>query len=222
MQPTRLANIGMQIQNYYNSEAFKSRSSFSQGTISETNRNSFLIPKSKAEIKLLAAKKHSEAEKRRRMRINGQYATLRTILPNLVKVDKASVLAETIRQVKELKKNVSELEAISANSSGEITVFPSEVDKLKLEHCKDEEGLMKATLSCEDRPGLMSAMTRALKSLRAKVVKAEMVNVGGRIREVLWVQGLENGNEGMGVLKRTLKVVMHKPTLKMHRLTRTG
>ncbi|XP_028754550.1 transcription factor bHLH131 [Neltuma alba] len=209
----------MRIQNYYNSEVYKLRRSFPRGTISETYRNSFLKPKSKAEIKLLAAKKHSEAEKRRRMRINAQYATLRTILPNLVKMDKASVLAETIRQVKELKKNISELEAASTSSSGEITVFPSAVDKLNLEHCKDEEGLVKATLSCEDRPGIMSAITRALRSVKVKVVKAEMVNVGGRTRNVLWVQGLEKGNEGMVVLKRTLKAVMRKPSFKMHRLT---
>lgn len=43
-------------------------------------------PKSKAQPKLVAAKKHSEAEKRRRLRINFQYTTLRTILPNLIKV----------------------------------------------------------------------------------------------------------------------------------------
>ncbi|KAI9111362.1 hypothetical protein K1719_017052 [Acacia pycnantha] len=210
---------GMQFQNYYNSEAYKLRGSFSRGTILETHRNSFLKPKSKAEIKSFTAKKHSEAEKRRRMRINSQYSNLRTILlPSLAKTDKASVLAETIRKVKELKKNISQLEADSACSSGEITVFPSAVDKLNLEHCKDKEGVVKATLSCEDRPELMLDITKALRSVKAEIVKAEMVNVGRRTRNVLWVQGLENGNEGMVVLKRILKVAMHKPTFKMHRL----
>ncbi|KAF7809354.1 transcription factor bHLH131 [Senna tora] len=216
-----LLRQGMQqFRNYYNSEAHMLRSRFARGTISETYKNSFLKPKAKSEIKLLTAKKHSEAEKRRRMRINGQYAALRILLPDLIKMDKASVLAETIRQLKELKVNVSELEAVSGGTSGEITVFPSGADKLNVEHCNDEQGLVKATLSCEDRPGLMSAITRALRSVKAKVVKAEMVTVGGRTRNVLWVQGLGNGNEGMGVLKRTLKVVMHRPNFKMQHLTR--
>lgn len=74
------------VRNYYNSEAQMMRSSFSQPFISRTYKTSFLKPKSKAEIKVLAAKKHSEAEKRRRMRINGQYETLRNILPNIIKV----------------------------------------------------------------------------------------------------------------------------------------
>lgn len=76
----------MQLQNYYNVGLYKLRSSFSGGAISDTYRNSFLKPKSKAEIKILAAKKHSDAEKRRRLRINAQYAELRNILPKLDKV----------------------------------------------------------------------------------------------------------------------------------------
>jgi hypothetical protein len=74
-----------QFQSYYKSEARTIQTSFSQGVLS-ANKISFYKPKSKAEAKQLAAKKHSEAERRRRMRINGQYATLRNILPNLIKV----------------------------------------------------------------------------------------------------------------------------------------
>ncbi|KAJ1399538.1 Myc-type, basic helix-loop-helix [Sesbania bispinosa] len=201
------------VRNYYNSEML--RSSFPRPFISHTYKNSFSKPRSKAEIKLLAAKKHSEAEKRRRMRINGQYDTLRSILPNIIKKDKASVLAETIKQVKELKKIVSKVEENNIGSSKEVK-FPSGADKLSLEKCNDDEGLVKAMLSCEDRPGLMSAIAGALGSVKAKAVKAEMVMVGGRTRSVLWVKG--HGNEGLGMLKSTLRVaMMHKPAYKMRR-----
>ena len=118
--------------------------------------------------------------------------------------------------MKELKKKASKLEDDSHGTSKEFK-FPSGADKLNLEKCNDEEGLVKATLSCEDRPGLMSSISRALLSMKAKVVKVEMVTVGGRTRSVLWVQGVEN--EGLGMLKSTLKVVMHKPSFKMRRYT---
>jgi UTP:GlnB (protein PII) uridylyltransferase len=118
--------------------------------------------------------------------------------------------------VKELKKKASKLEEDNHGTSKEVK-FPSGVDKLNLEKCNDVDGLVKATLSCEDRPGLMSSIARALGSVKAKVVKAEMVIVGGRNRSVLWVQGIEN--EGLGMLKSTLKVVMHKPSFKMRRFT---
>lgn len=119
--------------------------------------------------------------------------------------------------MKELKKKVSKQEEENFGTSKEVK-FPRGGDKLNLEKCNDEQGLLvKATLSCEDRPGLMSAMARSIGSMKAKVVKAEMVTVGGRTRSVLWVQGL--GNESLGTLKSSLKVVIHKPTFKMRRFS---
>ncbi|XP_047152502.1 transcription factor bHLH131-like [Vigna umbellata] len=206
------------LRSYYNSEAQMIRGGFPQPFISRTYQTSFLKQRSKTEIKVVAAKKHSEAEKRRRMRINGQYETLRTILPNLIKKDKASVLAETIKQVKELKKKVSKVEQESCGSSSkDVVKFPSGADRLRLEKCNNEEDLVKATLSCEDSMGLMSAISRAMGSVKTKVVKAEIVSVGGRNRSVLWVQGL--GNDRMGMLKSSLKIAMHKPAFKMRRST---
>ncbi|KAJ7943720.1 Transcription factor-like protein [Quillaja saponaria] len=88
----------------------------------------------------------------------------------------------------ELEKNVSELEAVSRGRAEEI-VFPCVAGKLNLEH----------------------SFTRALRSEKAKVVKAEMVTPGGRYKSVLWVQGLCCGNEGITMLKRALKVVIQTP-----------
>ncbi|KAJ0703643.1 putative transcription factor bHLH family [Helianthus annuus] len=69
---------------------------------------------SAAEVKAAAASnRHSEAERRRRKRINGHLATLRSILPDTVKADKASLLAEVVRRVKELKTITAGLESTS-------------------------------------------------------------------------------------------------------------
>ncbi|KAM1291992.1 hypothetical protein ACFX13_019351 [Malus domestica] len=178
------------------------------------NKN-FFKPKSKAEAKVIAAKKHSESEKRRRMRINSQYTTLRAILPDLIKMDKASVLGETVRKVRELKKALTEVEAAChCGDRRDECVLPGGVDKLSVEQCEGEKGgLVKATFSCEDRLGLISDMTRALSCVKGRVVRAEMVTVGGRSKNALWVQGLGGGNEGVVALKRALKVVIDRPVL---------
>ncbi|CAA7035961.1 unnamed protein product [Microthlaspi erraticum] len=83
---------------------------------------------SKTEPKEVAAKKHSDAERRRRLRINHQFATLRTILLNLVKQDKASVLGETVRCFNELKETVKE-----------IPTTPDLEDSLRLGHCNKRD-----------------------------------------------------------------------------------
>ncbi|KAK1587609.1 hypothetical protein Q3G72_014752 [Acer saccharum] len=101
---------------------------------------------SKAETKELAAKKHSDAERRRRLRINDQYSTLRTTLPNLVKMDKASVLAETIKSVRELQKSVKDLK--KRCQGHDVYAFPSGANQLNLCHSNDNTGLLKAALSC--------------------------------------------------------------------------
>ncbi|KAG7990227.1 hypothetical protein I3843_02G014800 [Carya illinoinensis] len=136
--------------------------------------------------------KSKQAERRHRRRINDQYHTLHKILPNLIK---ATVLAEMVRQVRGLRKTASDLEAVCDGTSNKDCIFPCKADKL-----------IKVMFSCEDRPGLMSAMERALRSVQGRLVRSEMVTVGGRTKSVLWVQGLSGGNaEGIVKLRRALK-----------------
>ncbi|KAG6619777.1 transcription factor bHLH131-like isoform X1 [Carya illinoinensis] len=211
-QLRQLEHDMQQFQSNYMSGTCTIQNSFSRGGISTDtiNLRSLFKPKSKAETKQLNAKKHSEAERRRRKRINDQYRTLRNVLPNLIKMDKATVLAETVRQVRELRKTVSDLEAVCHGSNKDCE-FPSGVDKLSLERCEDDNGVVKVTFSCEDRTGLMSAVARQLRAVKGRVVRSKMVTVGGRTKVVLWVHGLEGGNEGMVMVRRALKEVIDKP-----------
>ncbi|KAL8472218.1 hypothetical protein ACS0TY_029439 [Phlomoides rotata] len=180
------------------------------GGVLSDSENANLSPRSMAEAKAVAAStSHKEAERRRRKRINAHIATLKSILPNTIKTDKASLLGEAVRRVKELKKTTAELEEASKK-----LMFPTETDELKLSQC-DNSGLIKATISCDDRPEIIVDMIQALKSAEAKVVRAEMSTVGGRTKSVLWVK-LMSANEsdvGLGRLRRALKAVMDKSTL---------
>ncbi|XP_044470822.1 transcription factor bHLH131 isoform X2 [Mangifera indica] len=188
------------LQNFYNS------ATYSKQVISFPQQD--ILTNATFHYKELAAKKHSEAERRRRLRINGQYATLRTLLPNLVKVDKASVLEETIKSVRELQKTVKELKA--GGGDRRKNEFPNEVNELNLSYSNEDGGLVKATLSCEDKPGLMSDIARAVRSVKARVLKVEMATVGGRIKCELLIQGFK-GNESMVMLKKALKLIIDKP-----------
>jgi len=73
---------------------------YGNAIVAGANIPSLTLNSSKAvlssEAKAMAAcKSHKEAERRRRRRINGHLATLRSLLPNLIKVSFVSFLMET-------------------------------------------------------------------------------------------------------------------------------
>lgn len=131
---------------------------------------------------LAASKSHSEAERRRRERINTHLANLRSILPNTTKTDKASLLAEVIQHMKELKRQTSLITDTSQ--------LPTECDDLTVDSTyNDEEGnlMIRVSFCCEDRTELMHDIITALKSLHLRTLKAEIATVGGRIKNVLFL-----------------------------------
>lgn len=131
---------------------------------------------------LAASKSHSEAERRRRERINNHLAKLRSLLPSTTKTDKASLLAEVIQHVKELKRQTSII--------AETSPIPTETDELSVD-AADEDGkfVIKASLCCEDRSDLLPDLIKALKSLRLRTLKAEITTLGGRVKNVLFITG---------------------------------
>ncbi|XP_027368407.1 transcription factor bHLH30-like [Abrus precatorius] len=175
-----------------------------------------------------ACKSHREAERRRRQRINAHLSTLRSLLPNAAKSDKASLLAEVVQHVKWLKKQADDVACgdSASSSSGqpgsvrpEPRPFPGECDEATLSYWDGDDGearRMKVTLCCEDRPGLNRDLSRAIGSVRAKAVRAEMMTVGGRSKSVVVIEWPEADGEGreeveegeVRALERALKAVI--------------
>ncbi|GAA0145063.1 basic helix-loop-helix transcription factor [Lithospermum erythrorhizon] len=146
---------------------------------------------------LAASKSHSEAERRRRERINNHLNKLRSILPNTTKTDKASLLAEVIQHVKELRKQASII--------AETCAIPAEIDELTVENePANEDGnnkfVIKASLCCEDRADLLQDLIKTLKALKLRTIKAEITTLGGRVKNVLFITSedddLNNNNNG--------------------------
>ncbi|KAG6673679.1 hypothetical protein I3843_15G002600 [Carya illinoinensis] len=167
---------------------------------------------------LAASKSHSEAERRRRERINNHLAKLRSLLPSTTKTDKASLLAEVIQHVKELKRQTSLI--------AETSPVPTEVDELTVD-ASDEDGkfVIKASLCCEDRSDLLPDLIKTLKALRLKTLKAEITTLGGRVKNVLFITGEEDSSSGgeqnqqqqqqqycISSIQEALKAVMEKTT----------
>ncbi|KQJ98388.1 transcription factor AIG1 [Brachypodium distachyon] len=158
---------------------------------------------------LAASRSHSEAERRRRQRINSHLARLRSLLPNTTKTDKASLLAEVIEHVKELKRQTSAIMAVSSASGEDHAaapavqrqlLLPTEADELEVDAAAGEDGrlVVRASLCCEDRPGLIPDVARALAALRLRARRAEIATLGGRVRNVLLITAADEDEEEEG------------------------
>ncbi|KAK8692371.1 hypothetical protein V6N13_075835 [Hibiscus sabdariffa] len=129
--------------------------------------------------------------------------------------DKASLLAEVVHHVRELKRQVEEVvrrdrDGCCSDGQPELQTpwpFPGECDEAALSICDEEGKLLKATVCCEDRPGLNHDLSRVIRSVQAKVIRAEMTTVGGRTKSVVVMQW-SGDEEQTGLLKRALKDVV--------------
>lgn len=130
-----------------------------------------------AEKAMDALKNHSEAERRRRERINGHLATLRNIIPGTTKMDKASLLAEVIDHLKQLRRN-------AADATKGILV-PMDIDEVRVEQQDDGSGedscSIKASICCEYKHEVLSDLRQALGALDLKTVRAEIATLGSRM-----------------------------------------
>ncbi|KAK8968770.1 Transcription factor bHLH30 [Platanthera guangdongensis] len=107
-----------------------------------------------------------------------------SLQPAAVATDKASLLAEVIQHVKELKRQTSE---IVDDNHHHHHLLPTESDELTVDATSDDDGrlLVTASLCCEDRSDLLPEVIKALKALRLRTIKAEITTLGGRLKNVL-------------------------------------
>lgn len=117
--------------------------------------------------------------------------------------DKASLLAEVIEHVKELKRQTSAVLDHQREQQPQQHLLhhllPTESDELAVEAvAEDGEGrlVVRASLCCEDRAGLIPDIARALAALRLRARRAEIATLGGRVRNVLLITAAADESEG--------------------------
>ncbi|KAK4385325.1 Transcription factor [Sesamum angolense] len=172
-----------------------------------------------------ASRSHSEAEKRRRDRINAQLATLRKLIPKSEKartvinpvdimytqMDKAALLGQVVDHVKEQSERAKEVSKFST--------IPTETDEVIIEHMNAQESApqniyMSATVCCDDRPELFAELNSALKGLAVTIVEAEITSLGGRTKSNFVLCAKDTGgaerNSCTSLLKQSLKLALNR------------
>ncbi|KAI9110719.1 hypothetical protein K1719_018157 [Acacia pycnantha] len=172
-----------------------------------------------------ASKSHSQAEKRRRDRINAQLASLRKLIPKSDKMDKAALLGSVIEQVKDLKRKAmdigtsftvpTEIDEVlidqdNGSSSSSLSSYNSIINN-KVKGNNNKNIVIRASVCCEDRPELFSELIKVLKGLRLTAVKADIASVGGRIKSILVLCSKDSDDSVcVATLKQSLKSAVTK------------
>lgn len=122
-------------------------------------------------------------------------------------MDKASLLGEVIRHLKELKRNAAE--------ASEGLMIPKDSDEISVE--EQEGGLngfpysIKASVCCEYRPGLLSDIRQALDALHLMIMKADVATLEGRMKNVFVVISCKEQNfEGAAEYRQFLAGSVHQ------------
>lgn len=145
---------------------------------------------------------HSEAERRRRERINAHLVALRRMIPDTKQMDKATLLARVVDQVKHLGRRASEATQLAPT-------IPPETDEVSVECYTGNDGnlFIKASVSCDDRQDLVAGLVQGLHSLRLTTVRAEVTSLGGRVQHVFTLCRAEEGGAGCVGLKSLKEAV---------------
>ncbi|XP_062193476.1 transcription factor bHLH51-like [Phragmites australis] len=162
-----------------------------------------------------ALKIHSEAERRRRERINAHLVTLRRMIPDTKQMDKATLLARVVDQVKDLKRKAEATQSMP---------LPPETNEVSIEcytggddggaAATDRIPHIKASISCDDRPDLMAGLIQAFHGLRLRTVRADMTSLGGRVHHV-FILCKEEGLGSAGASLKSLKEAVRQALVKV-------
>ncbi|KAL6607781.1 hypothetical protein ACP70R_040844 [Stipagrostis hirtigluma subsp. patula] len=152
---------------------------------------------------------HCEAERRRRERINAHLAALRKMVPDPKQMDKATLLARVVTQLKDLKRRASE--------TTQPTPIPAEANGITV-HCStitaaiagERTVYITASFSCDDRPGLLADLAGACRGLRLRALRADMASLGGRTQcnLLLCREGGSVSRDGMKGLEEAVRQAM--------------
>lgn len=120
---------------------------------------------------------HVEAERQRREKLNQRFYALRAIVPNISKMDKASLLGDAIAYITELQKKLNDLESDKERPSIS-EVKPNTEVKAVTPNIDIEAGREEVTVkvSCQLDAHPISRFIRGIKDAQATIVDAQFAS----------------------------------------------
>ncbi|KAJ4829943.1 hypothetical protein Tsubulata_047816 [Turnera subulata] len=156
---------------------------------------------------------HIEAERKRREKLSQRFIALSAVIPGLKKMDKASVLGDAIKYVKQLQERVKTLEEAKRKKTIESVVlvkksqiFTTDDEKSS---CDDSKGPVDEPLPeiearfcdkqvlirihCEKRSGVVEKIVAEIEKLHLTLINNSVLTFGNSALDVTVIAQMESG-----------------------------
>lgn len=135
---------------------------------------------------------HVEAERQRREKLNQRFYALRAVVPNISKMDKASLLGDAITYITDLQKKLKEMESERNGSHGSTSMETpnnsnngSSLEKIEIEADKDQ---VTVRVSCPVDTHPISKVIQAFKEAQIRVVDSKMAAANDKVFHIFVIK----------------------------------